>query len=435
MNTLKSNKIKTTLKATKERRKNQVCRVFQLKVDKSRMSKKTKGDSVRVFLESKWIYNHILAQDDVFKVSDKFDEIPVKVKDEFETRKIEVLGSQMQQSVLKGLHQNIYNLSKKKKKGQNVGELNFISHYDSIELKQHGVTYTIKKNSVKVQGIKQKFRVRGAEQLKGYEIANAKFIQKGGDYYFHVTCYMDKDKFENIQKEKENKNNKTPELKKIDVGFDYGIDHQLVLGDGADDGIFIDYRVEFPDRLKKMCKRLSKMEMHSSNWYKQQTKIRAEYEYLTNCKEDVKNKLTHILKTEFSNVFYQNDNFRGWQRIWGRRMLSTGIGGITARLKKSATAHQVDIFFPSTQKCSRCPNKQEMKLDERIFTCKCCGYTAPRDKNSADNILFEGQNKIGVEYAKFTPVEMKPLLSILEKLNAIPRVKASSVSETGSPCL
>ncbi len=113
------------------------------------------------------------------------------MKDSFEERKIEVLGSQIKQSVIKQVQQDIVNLSKKKKKGQKVGALKFVSHVESVNLKQHGVTYTIAGNSIKVQGIKQKFRVRGAEQLRGWEIANAKFIQKGEDYFFQVTCYRD----------------------------------------------------------------------------------------------------------------------------------------------------------------------------------------------------------------------------------------------------
>lgn len=436
MNELKNKKIKETLKATKDRRKNQICRVFELKVDKSKLNKKTKEDAKLVFLESKWIYNYALSQEDIFKFDDKISEVQIKVKDEFETREIKVLGSQLKQSVIQGVKQNVFNLSKSKKKGNKVGALNFISHYDSINLKQYGVTYTINKNSIKVQGIKQKFRVRGVGQLEGYEIANAKFIQRSGDYYFHVTCYMDEEKFELIKSEKErlrnDKNNVVKdERKKTDIGIDFGLSHQATISNGKE-GLFIDYQVDFPERLKKLYRELSRKKLHSANWYKQLTKIRKEFDYLTNSKEDVKNKLCNIFKTEFENVFYQNDNFRGWQRIWGRKMLSIGLGGITARLKKSATSHQVDRFFPSTKKCSRCHNIQNMSLKERIYDCNGCGYIAPRDYNSADNILFEGLKKIGMEYAESTPVEMKPLLSVLDKLKAIPRVKASFVREAGS---
>lgn len=427
VNAGKNKQIGATRKATVEKRKSQQCKTFELKVDKSRMSRVSYEKSVRVFLEAKWIKNHVIAQEDIFNVDDKISKLQIKVKDSFEERTIEVLGSQMKQSVISNVQQDIKNLSKSKKAGNKVGRLKFVSCCNSIDLKQHGITYTISGSSVKMQGIKQKFRVRGIDQLKGWEIANAKFIQKSGDFYFHVTCFRDfPEKVKFIEK-------------KDNIGIDYGLSHQATISNGVE-GLFIDYKVEFPKRLRKLFQKLSKAEKHSSNWYKVLTKIRAEYEYLTNCKNDIKNKLCYTLKTNFGEIFYQDDCFKGWQRIWGRKMLSIGIGGITARLKNHATAHKVDRFFPSTQNCSRCPNKQKMALDERIFKCNCCGHTAPRDGNSADNILFEGQenlikeNKlIGVEYAKYKPSEMKPLLLVMEKLNTIPRLKASFINDVGSP--
>jgi transposase len=329
----------------------------------------------------------------------------------------------MKQSVISGLHQNILNLSKSRKKGNRVGRLKFISHYDSIDLKQFGVTYRINGNRIRVQGIKQTFRVRGLEQLNGCEMANAKFIQKAGDFYFHVTAYRNKP----VDRKMEN----TVVAKKRDIGIDFGISHQMTIADGRE-GIFIDYQIGFPKRLKKLYRGLSRKKKHSSCWYRQLVLIQKEFGYLTNCKDDVKNKLCNILDSNFRHVCYQNDNFRGWQRIWGRRMMATGIGGITARLKKSATSVQVDRFFPSTKKCSRCRNKQDMALDERIYLCKSCSHEVPRDKNSADNILFEGLDKIGVEYTEYTPSEIEPLHSFLVKLNAIPRVNASLVVDVGS---
>ena len=413
----KREQISATLKATKEKRKSQDCKVFEAKVDKSHLSKITLNQINRVFLEAKWLYNHTLSQENIFETSDKLKEVQVKVKDEFETREFLFLGSQMKQSVIEGLKQNIINLSKAKKKGKRVGALNFVSHYDSIDLKQFGNTYRIKGNRIRVQGISQWLRVRGLNQIKDYEIANGKFIQHAGDYYFHITCY--KIKPEQIKKEKPF------------IGIDLGIAHQLTLSN-SEEGIFVDYRHEFPKRLRKLYRRWSKKAKHSNNWRKQLHKINKEFSYWTNCKKDTQNKIFNLLDENF-RVCFQNDNLRGWQRIWGRRMLSTGIGGITARLKKSATSVMVDRFFASTKTCSCCHHKQNVGLEERIFVCKECGYTAPRDFNSATDILQEGQKQIGVEYTQSTPVETEPLLAVLERLNAIPRLQASSVLETGSP--
>lgn len=414
----KNEQISSSLKTTREERINKDCVVFELKADKSHISESTAQQIKRVFLEAKWLYNYVLSQDDVFDVSDKLSEVSIKVRDVFEKREINTLGSQMKQSVIDGLQQNILNLSKKKKKGAKVGALKFISHYDSIDLKQFGNTFRIKGNRIKVQGIAQYIRVRGLEQLKDCDIANAKFIQKAGDYYFHITCYRQKK--ENIMKQKPV------------VGIDFGLSHQLTLSDG-EKGFFLDYQLPFPKRLRKLYRRWSKKTKRSANWYKDIVKINNEFEYWNNCKKDAQNKIFHILTDEF-RVCYQNDNIRGWQRIWGRKVLSTRIGGLTAKFRKSPTSVQVDRFFASTKTCSHCNHKQDIELDERIFKCEKCGYIAPRDFNSGTNMLQEGNKKIGAECAKSTPTEMSAstLALVQERLNAVPRVLARLVVEVGN---
>jgi putative transposase len=413
MNEAKNNKISSTLKDTKERRKHQDCKVFEVKVDKSHLSKQTLNDLQRVFLEAKWIYNYILSQEDIFSIkpTDKIAEVMVKVKDDYELRPINILGSQMKQSVIEQLQKNIYSLSAKKKKGKNkVGALKFISRYDSIDLKQHGITYQIKGNYIKVQNIKQWLRVRGLKQFvkDNYEIANAKLIQKAGDFYLHITCY--KEKSESIK------------VKFNPIGIDFGIKSQLNLSDGID----IKYQIQPTKKLIKLCKELSKKQLHSSNWYKARTRLAKEYSHCNNLKQDIKNKILHILKTEFNPICFQDDCMRGWQRIWGKRIMSTSIGGIIADLRKSATAIKVDRWFPSTKRCSVCHEQYDIGLDERIYHCKSCGAELPRDYNSAVNIRDEGLVVAGRNDVK--PVENEAsTLRLLERFNAIPNVKASFI--------
>ena len=51
---------------------------------------------------------------------------------------------------------------------------------------------------------------------------------------------------------------------------------------------------------------------------------------------------------------------------------------------------KVSKWLPSSQICQCCGKKTKHKLDERVFTCSHCGYTADRDVNAAQNILDEG---------------------------------------------
>ena len=55
----KAQRIKETLNTTRQRRKNQIPRVYQLKLQN--LSKKDEEKLGRFFLEAKWLYNYIVA--------------------------------------------------------------------------------------------------------------------------------------------------------------------------------------------------------------------------------------------------------------------------------------------------------------------------------------------------------------------------------------
>ena len=48
---------------------------------------------------------------------------------------------------------------------------------------------------------------------------------------------------------------------------------------------------------------------------------------------------------------------------------------------------QVDRWFPSSKTCSSCGNiKSDLKLKDRVYICKECGYVIDRDKNASINL-------------------------------------------------
>jgi len=59
--TAKNSKIRETLAQTRAKRKSQQCKVFDLKIVENKLSSKQKEDLKMQFVESKWLYNDILA--------------------------------------------------------------------------------------------------------------------------------------------------------------------------------------------------------------------------------------------------------------------------------------------------------------------------------------------------------------------------------------
>jgi len=435
-----------TLNETKERRKSQICRVYEVKVDKSHLNNETENQLKMLSLEAKWYCNHIRSkiqygknQESLFDLDYKIDKVAVKVGCRYEIRELKYLSSQMKQELLDRIKDDVIRLSEKKKKGHTVGKLKFKSDIRSVPLKQYGNTYKILDNKyITIQGVKQKIRVRGLNQIldrldhnnENIEVANADFINKHGDFYLHIVTYQDKKVVDMPSKEI-----KDPKS----IGLDFGIAEQITLSNG----IRINYRIPISDRLRKLYKKLSKQEYHSNNWEKTRLKIRKEFDKLTNIKEDIKNKIVHRLG-EYQIVCYQDDNIKSWQRIWGRRILETSIGGIKSDIdKKIQTPVEIDRFFPSTKKCSECGHEREIGLDERIYEClnPKCQIKKDRDWNSSINIKTEGL-RLGIRLNEnslvdtgridFKTAEIGSSTLDMEYFNRIPYVKASSVRETGS---
>jgi putative transposase len=414
----KNQTIKATLKTTKARRTQQTCRVFEVKIDSSHLNQHTKEQLKRLFLEAKWLYNHILSQPTVFDIDYTIAAVPVKVKDVFELRELRHLSSHMKQSLIKRTIDNSKGLARLKANGHTIGRLKYKNEVKSIPLKQYGNTYRILNDRyIKIQGISQHLRVNGLAQIPAdSELANATLIQRHGDYFVAITTYQTREH--------------TPPPAKT-VGIDFGIKTQLTLSDG----IAIQYAIPISKKLRKLHQKLSRCQFRSQNWYKTLRKLEKAYAKLNNIKKDVKNKLVHYLHTTYGVICYQDENVKAWQRLWGRKIVSTGIGGIIRTLEtKVHTPIQVDSWFPSTKTCSRCGNIRDIGLDERVYVCPVCGLVMDRDHNSSVNIETEGLTQLvptGRRDGKPVETESSTVAS-LEYLNGFPYVTARSVGEAGS---
>jgi len=186
---------KQSLLETKERRKSQTCKVYEIKFDTSHLSLEKKEYLSRLFLETKWFYNSIIASKDIFKFDDKVKSVFILNKDkEQEERNLEFLSAQMKQAIKDRCISSIKSLSTKKKKGKvkEVGRLKFKSKANSIPLKQFDVTYRIENEKyVYIQGFKKHFKVVGLNQIpKGADVTNANLFRKASGYYIKICCFI-----------------------------------------------------------------------------------------------------------------------------------------------------------------------------------------------------------------------------------------------------
>ena len=398
----KNENIKKSMRETCLRRMSQTCKVFVCKIDESRLSVRQAEQLKMLFVEAKWIYNDILnysENNDILTYNTKVKSVDVLNKDkEKETRELKYIGSQMKQSVFANILSSIKMLSTKKKQGNKVGKLKYISEYKSLNLKQYGNTYKIYGNKrIKIQGVSGKLVVNGLEQfinILDIEIANAKILNKPDGYYIAITTYQYTDKLPIKQYIGE------------EIGIDLGIKDTITLSTGEK----FKASIGETERLKRLQRKLARQQKGSNNRYKTKRLIRKEYQKITNRKNDIANKIVnHILSYE--HIYMQDENISGWQKgLFGKQVQYSILGRVKAKLINNPRVEVLDKFVPTTKYCPICGNiKNDISLSDRVYHCNICGYTNDRDIHSANNMIIMtkiSMNKnLPMEHREVKPVE------------------------------
>ena len=373
----RNHRIRENGKATRERRSHMDCCVFSVKVQENKLSRAKYEKLVRCFLEAKWLFNAVVATDSLSL--ENTTSVQVKVKDTFEEREINTLSAQMKQSVVDEVKQNVFNLSKAKKKGLKVGRLQYKKECNEINLKQFGQTYYIKgKNTIHVQRIGV-LVVNGLEQidLDEVEFANAKLIQKPSGFYINITTYSNKQP--EVQAEKEV------------LGLDMGIKNQLTFSNG----VKVNFYLEESEQLKGLMRKLSRQHKGSNQYKQTLNRIKRIYEYESNKKNDVVNKLNSVLKTNYI-ICFQDEMLNSWKRrkskhkfCFGNQVQHGILGRVKDKLKKNPSNIMLESSVPTTQTCPKCGCLTKHSLDKRIYHCNHCGFeNSDRDIHSAKMMVL-----------------------------------------------
>ena len=401
-------------KQTQTKRQSQCCKVVEVKVDRSHLSKSTWKRLDDLFKEAKWFYNYCLAHENINDADTTIKQVSVKVGEEYELRKLSVLTSQMKQGIKTRLFGSLMSLSALKEKGYKVGQLKFKGQVKSIPLKQFNNAYYIRNGKVRLQGMKQWLRVTGLEQIEG-EITCATLIRKAGDYYIHITTYA------------------TPEIKDIPnvaIGIDFGCETQLTFSNG----VKVKFQVQPSKRLRRLDRKIMRRgkKTKSNNKRKDQLKRQKEHAKLTNRRTDVRHKLINAITNNYKYVCFQYESIHAWHSgNHGMKVQFSGVGSILADLKhKAATPFEVNKFFPSTKLCPSCGKKNAIMLENRLYQCEC-GYELDRDIKSAICIRDEAMRQLPMEHREVTlgEISTSTFLSVLNKIKGIQVSKLELLSQ------
>lgn len=383
----KNKKIAETRKKTQERRANLSVRTVELKINKSKLSK-AQIKSIHVMtLESKWLYNDMVAQlrgginIGEIDTTKKYATVRLgKDSQTYEQRLLICLPASMKQFIKTQIGDSLKGLSSLKKNGYKVGALAYKKENPtSLIFRQVGSDFkiNIKNNTVRLAKIGT-VKVRGLSQLShDAEIAGRlKLLLKPSGYYLHVTCYVLPEKDTNI-----------PD--KNIVGLDFGIKTMI----STSDGVEYDCKITHSTRLKNLQKALSRKIKGSNNYLKTLNKIKKEYELMNNKKDDYSKKVVRDLLNSYQTIIIQDENIKGWHSGWfGKQVQSSCLGRIKSQLMKYKDSGRVVVvprWCSTTKLClgENCHRLNKISLGERVYSCEC-GYKAPRDIHSAQSMIY-----------------------------------------------
>ncbi len=385
--------IAASLKKTKDRRVNQTCKVFTLKIQSSKCNARQREALRMVFLEAKWLRNAIVGAESIneYKIGAS---VIVKTPNGLEERAFAHLGSQMKQSVHAEVQHNLRALAGAKANGRRVGRLQFTSRVVSIDLKQYENTYRFtSKTKGKIQNIPGRLTLRGLHQLDGWEPANAKLLSKPDGYYLAVTAYRNKEDVSDHNQPG------------TQIGIDMGLETHITLSNRQKVNVTFDE----PERLKRLQRKFARQPKGSNNRHKTRRLLEREYQKLGNRKDNAANQLVHQILAN-DHVVIQDEQIASWKRRdsfvrGGRNIQHSILGRVKTRLVRHERVTVLPKNAATTQTCI-CGKKTKHLPGVKTYVCSFCSYTEDRDVHAARNMIrLNNLQQIPQELRESTPAE------------------------------
>ena len=255
--------------------------------------------------------------------------------------------------------------------------------YNSIELNLVNRTIKLPKlGLINIRGYRNKNSIKGT-------IKSAVVRKQANKYYVSIL----------IEEEIE-----IPVTKpKTIVGIDLGIKDMVVTSKGIKlDNPNKERINSLRKRLKGLQKSLSRKMIGSNNRYKLIMKIQRLNQKINNMKKHLIEKLSNIIVRNNDIISLEDLDIKAMykERKIARKLVDIPLNTLIEKIKWKAhllgkKVIQINRYYPSSQECNRCGQKNEMVKDLSIrkWECNKCNNLNDRDINASINIMFEGLKK------------------------------------------
>lgn len=147
-------------------------------------------------------------------------------------------------------------------------------------------------------------------------------------------------------------------------------------------------------KLAKLQKELCRRTLGGKNREKTKGLLAKCHYQISSIRSDTLHKLTTYLAKNHSEIWVEDLNVSGMLKNHNLAAAISDCGFYEfKRQLEYKTAWYgsklclIDRWFPSSQLCSRCGNKQSMPLSQRQYDCSSCNLSIDRDLNASINIL------------------------------------------------
>lgn len=181
------------------------------------------------------------------------------------------------------------------------------------------------------------------------------------------------------------------------VGIDLGLKDYAITSDGKKYKNH-KYLKRYERKLGNAQQHLSRKQKGSNSYENQRRKVAQLHEKVSNSRKDRLHKISKELVEEYDRIVVEDLNVKGMvkNRRLSKHISDASWGMFTTFLSYKCKWYgkelvTIDRFFPSSKTCNNCGwIKQDLRLQDREWTCDNCNETLDRDENASKNILWAG---------------------------------------------